>query len=117
MAVDAYIGEPFVFNEYYVDNTGAPVVMLNLNITLFRFDALGDTVTLINAAVMSPADTPDPGRYVYAYMVPPSLVDGTTLYSEIRATDPITGFVSVSNETLNLRSRPTDLGLRSRFVK
>lgn len=117
MAVDAYIGETFVFNEYYVDNTGAPVVMLNPNITLFRFDGLGDTVTFVNGVGMLPADPPDPGRYVYAYMVPPSLVDGMTLYSEIRATDPLTGFVSISNETLNLRSRPSDLGLRSRFVK
>ena len=118
MAVDAYIGEVFVFNQLFVDNTGAPIAMLNPNITIFRFDpSTGDTITLVSAAAMDPADPPEPGRFVYKYTIPSSLLYGTTLYSDIRATDPVTGFVAVVSDTLNLLARSSDLGLRARFVK
>jgi hypothetical protein len=119
MAVDAYIGEAFVFNQLFVDNTGAPIVMLNPNITIFRFDsATGDTISLVSGDPMDPADPPDPGRYVYRYVVPSNLMYGMTLYADIRATDPVTGFVSVASDTLNLLARSSnDLGLRARFVK
>ena len=118
MAVDAYIGEVFVFNQLFVDNTGAPIAMINTNITIFRFDpATGDTITLLSAAAMVPADPPEPGRFVYKYTIPSSLSYGTALYADIRATDPVTGFIAVVSDTLNLLARSSDLGLRSRFVK
>jgi hypothetical protein len=118
MATDAYIGEAFVFNQLFVDNAGIPIIMVNPNVTIFYFDpATGDTITLVNAAPMDPADPPDPGRYVYRYVVPANLLYGTTLYSDIRATDPVTGFTAVVSDSLNLLSRSSDLGLRARFVK
>jgi hypothetical protein len=118
MATDAYIGEAFVFNQLFVDNTGAPIVMGSPNITIFYFDsATGDTITLVNAAPMGLADPPEPGRYIYRYVVPTNLLYGTTLYSDIRAIDPITGFTAVVSDSLNLLARSSDLGLRARFVQ
>lgn len=118
MAIDAYIGEAFVFNQLFVDNTGTPIVMGNPNITIFYFNSVtGDTITLVNAAPMDPADPPDPGRYVYRYVVPTNLSYGTALYADIRALDPVTGFTAVVSDVLNLLARSSDLGLRARFVK
>jgi hypothetical protein len=118
MATDAYIGDPFVFQVLYVDNLGAPIAVISPTITIFYFEpALGIKVTLVEGAAMVPAVPADPGRYVYRYTVPSGLADGTVLGAEFRATDPLTSFVMVTSDTLNLHSHPTDLGLRVRFVR
>lgn len=118
MATDAYIGDPFVFQVVYLDNLGAPIAVTSPTITIFYFEpVVGAKVTLVDGATMVAANPPDPGRYVYRYVVPGSLTDGTILGAEMRATDPVTAFVMVTADTLNLHSHPTDLGLRVRFVR
>lgn len=122
MAVDAYINEPFIFQLLFVDPEGAPVLVLNPNITIFRMDPVtGDEVPFIVAAPMSPVFPPEPGRFVFPYVIPATLLDGDVLYSETRATDPVTGYISVSSETLNIKSRAASplavAGLNARFVK
>jgi hypothetical protein len=118
MATDAYIGDPFVFQVVYLDNLGAPIAVTSPTITIFYFEpVVGAKVTLVNGAAMVAATPSDPGRYVYRYVVPGALADGTVLGAEFWAVDPVTAFVMVTSETLNLHSHPTDLGLRVRFVR
>jgi hypothetical protein len=122
MAVDAYIDEPFIFQTLFVDPAGAPVLVLSPNITIFRMDPLtGDEIPFVVAAPMSPVFPPEPGRFVFPYVIPATLLDGDVLYAETRATDPVTLYVSVSSEVLNVKSRASDPaacpGLNARFVK
>jgi hypothetical protein len=121
MSTDAYVSEPFVFQTLFVDPTGAPVTVLNPNITIFRFDPItGAEIRLVSAAPMSPVFPPEAGRFVFNYTIPGSLPAGSALYAEVRGTDPITAFVNVSSQTLNLLSR-TDhgckCGLNARFYR
>jgi hypothetical protein len=122
MAVDAYINEPFIFQTLFVDPEGAPVLVLSPNITIFRMDPLtGDEIPMVVAGPMSPVFPPEPGRFVFPYVIPATLLDGDTLYAETRATDPVTLYVTISNETLNVKSRASSptacAGLNARFVK
>jgi len=118
MATDAYIGQPFVFQVTYLDDTGQPIAVTGVNLTLFVFNAnTGVRTNLVSAAPMAPIVPPMPSRYYYGYTIPPTLDDGTPLYAEYRATSVLTGFDVVVSETLNLHSVPSDLGLRSRFVR
>lgn len=123
MAVDAYIAEPFIFQTLFVDPTGAPVAVLSPNITIFRMDPLtGDEIPFVVAAPMSPVFPPEVGRFVFPYVIPNTLLEGDVLYAETRATDPVTSYVSVTSETLNIKSRAgggSDCcgGLNARFVK
>lgn len=122
MAVDAYIAEPFVFQTLFVDISGVPIAVLSPNITIIRFDGVtGDEIVLVAAAPMTPAFPPDPGRFVFVYTIPATLLDGDTIYAETRGTDPATLFVNVSNQTVNAKSRggssSSCCGLNARFVK
>lgn len=118
MATDAYIGDAFIFQVAYLDNTGVPVPVTNTTISIFYFEpVMGVKIMLVDGAVMVPASPPDPGRFVYLYTIPSALADGTILYAEYRATDPLTLFVTVTPETLNLHPHPSDAGLRFRFVR
>lgn len=118
MSTDAYIGSPFVFQVGYLDDTGQPIAVTGVNLTLFAFDAnTGVRTTLVSAAPMAPIVPPMPSRYYYAYTIPPTLEDGTPLYAEYRATSVLTGFDVVVSDTLNLHAKPSDIGLRSRFVR
>lgn len=123
MAVDAYIAEPFIFQTLFVDPAGNPVSVISPNITIFRMDpTTGNEIPLVVAAPMSPVFPPEPGRFVFPYTIPATLLDGDVLYAETRATDPVTSYVSVSSETLNIKSRGGGgdgccNGLNARFVK
>lgn len=117
MATDAYIGQSFVFQVVFLDQTtGSPIPVTNVNITLFYYDSVtGSRVLLLNAVVMSAVAPPDPSRYTYRYTLPTTLADGTPLYVEYRGTDPGLNIL-VQEEILNAKSYPSDLGLRVRFV-
>lgn len=122
MAVDAFIAEPFIFQTLFVDPAGTPVLVLSPNITIFRMDPLtGDEISMVVAGPMSPVFPPELGRFVFPYVIPSTLLDGDILYAETRATDPVTFYVSVSSETLNVKSRASSpvacAGLNARFVK
>jgi len=122
MAVDAYLAEPFVFQTLFVDITGAPIAVLGPNITITRYDGVtGDEIHLVTGAPMTPAFPPDPGRFVFVFTIPGTLLDGDVLYAETRATDPVTSYTSVSSETVNVKSRAGSSaachGLNARFVK
>lgn len=121
MAVDAYLAEPFVFQTLFVDITGAPIAVIAPNITILRFDGVtGNEIPLVTGAPMSPVFPPEPGRFVFVFTIPGTLLDGDVLYAETRGTDPSTSYVSVSNETINVKSRSSSSacpGLNARFVK
>lgn len=117
MAIDAYLGAVFVFQVYFVDpGTGSPLVVTNVNLTLFYYDPLTSLrVVLLTGQVMNPVVPPDPSRYTYSFTLPPTLADGTPLYVEYRGTDPFLNVV-VQSEVLNGKSYPSDQGLRVRFT-
>ena len=118
MATDAYIGDPFVFQVVYLDDTGTPIPVTNVRLDVFVYDTTtGDRILLVTGGVMSLVVPPDPSRYYYPYTIPSLLADGTVLYVEYRATVTSTGDTSVSSDVLNLHARPSDLGLRTRFVR
>lgn len=117
MSIDAYIGQPFVFQTAFLDPaTGAPLTVTDVNVTLYYYTVTPATrVTLLDAVAMSPATPPSPSRYAYQYTLDPSLPDGTPLYVEYRGTDaPLN--VIVQQEVINAKTYPSDLGLRVRFV-
>ena len=118
MAIDAYIGESFVFQVTFLDPvTGAPVPVTNVNVTVFYYDPVTSVRTfLLNAVAMAAVSPPDPSRYTYRYTLDPALTDGTPLYVEYRGTD-IALNVIVQEEVLNAKAYPSDLGLRVRFVQ
>lgn len=115
MALDAYVGEVFVFQVYWTDASNAPLAVPDSNLTLLRYDEDGAEVVLFAAQPMVAAA--DPGRYRYRYTLPDALTDGQVLYAYYRGTAPGTGDALLSTEALNVHSRAGDLGLRSRFVR
>ncbi len=118
MAIDAYIGQPFVFQTVFLDPvTGAPLTVTGVNVTLFYYTPTPATrVTLLNAVAMSAASPPSPSRYAYQYTLDPAIPDGTPLYVEYRGTDALLNVI-VQSEVINAKSYPSDLGLRVRFVQ
>lgn len=118
MAIDAYIGRPFVFQTVFLDPvTGAPLAVSGVNLTLFYYTPTPATrVTLLDAVAMSSVTPPDPSRYSYQYTLDPALADGTPLYVEYRGTDALLNVI-VQSEVLNAKTYPSDLGLRVRFVQ
>jgi hypothetical protein len=117
MAIDAYIGQPFVFQTVFLDPvTGAPLTVTGVNVTLFYYTPTPATrITLLNAVAMSAVTPPSPSRYSYQYTLDPALTDGTPLYVEYRGTDALLNVI-VQREVLNAKSYPSDLGLRASFT-
>jgi len=117
MAIDAYIGRPFVFQTAFTDPvTGAPLAVTGVNVTLYYYTVTPATrVVLLNAVAMSAVTPASPSRYSYQYTLDPALADGTPLYVEYRGTDALLNVI-VQTEVLNAKTYPSDLGLRVRFV-
>lgn len=116
MSLDGYIGEPIPLQILYLNDTGAPAAVLSPTVVVFRYGAGGARVTLVEAPLVVVGEG-DPGRYTYLYTIPDSIEDGTVLYVEFRATDAVTGFLSVTSEVINARTRGGSLGLNVRFVR
>lgn len=116
MSSPAYIGEPHTFQALFLDASGSPLVVTSPNVTLFYFTASGYRTVLLDAVAMVPVAPAEVGRYTYLYTVPTSLDDGTILYVECRGTDPLLNVI-VQQHTLTALFRPSDLGLRVRFVQ
>jgi len=116
MAIDAFIGFPFVFQVAFIDPaTGLPLPVTSVNLTLFYYTTTGVRTLLLNGQAMNPVVPPDPSRYTYVLTLPPALPDGTPLYVEYRGTDIFLNVV-VQTEVLNGQSYPSDQGLRVRFT-
>ncbi len=116
-SLEAYIGEPFVFQILYLDGTGAPFAPTSPNISVFRFDGTtGDKVAILTALAMSAAVPVEVGRYVYRWTVDPTLLDGMVLYTEYRAIDPLSGDTLFALDTIQVHAFEADDFLRARFV-
>lgn len=116
MSSPVYIGEPYTFQALFLASGGSPLVVTSPNVTLFYFTDSGYRTVLLNGVAMVPVAPPEPGRYTYLYTVPQSLSDGTVLYVECRGTDPLLNVI-VQQHTLTAVFRPSDQGLRVRFVQ
>lgn len=118
MAIDAYIGQPFVFQTVFLDPvTGAPLAVTSVNVTVYYYTVTPPTrVVLLNAVAMSAVTPASPSRYSYQYTLDPALADGTPLYVEYRGTDALLNVI-VQSEVINAKTYPSDLGLRVRFVQ
>ena len=116
-SIDAYAGQPIVFQVVFLDpTTGAPVPVTGVNLTVFWYDTVtGVRTFLLNGQVMNAVTPPDPSRYTYVYTIPPNIMDGTPVYVEYRGTDGFSN-VLVQTEVLNVHAYPSDLGLRARFM-
>ena len=115
MSSPAYIGEPYTFQALFLNADGSPLAVTSPNVTLFYFSDSGYRTVLLDGVPMVPVAPPEPGRYTYLYTVPLSLSDGTVLYVECRGTSGLDTFVQ--QHTLTAMFRPSDLGLRVRFVQ
>ena len=71
MAIDAYIGQPFVFQTVFLDPlTGAPLAVTGVNVTLYYYTVTPATrLTLLNAVAMSAVTPASPSRYSYQYRI------------------------------------------------
>lgn len=116
MSSPVYIGEPYTFQALFLDASGSPLVVTSPNVTLFYFTDSGYRTVLLDGVVMVPVAPAEAGRYTYLYTVPTSLDDGAILYVECRGTDPLLNVI-VQQNTLTAVFRPSDLGLRVRFVQ
>ena len=116
MSVEIYLGEPTVFQALFLDTDGSPLVVTSPNVTLFYFTDSGYRTVLLDGVAMVPVAPGEPGRYTYLYTVPQSLDDGAVLYAECRGTDPLLNVI-VQQHTLTAVFRPSDQGLRVRFVR
>lgn len=116
-SIDAYAGQPVVFQVVFLDpTTGAPVAVTSVNVTVFYYDTVtGVRTLLLSSQPMNPVTPPDPSRYTYVYTIPPTIMDGTPVYVEYRGTDVLLN-VLVQTDVLNVHSYPSDLGLRARFL-
>lgn len=115
MSSPAYIGEPFTFQALFLDADGSPLVVTSPNVTLFYYSASAYKTVLLNAVAMDPVAPAETGRYTYLYTIPTSLEEGAVLYVECRGTSGLDTFVQ--QHTLTAMFRPSDLGLRVRFVQ
>lgn len=115
MSSPAYIGEPFTFQALFLDTDGSPLVVTSPNVTLFYYSASAYKTVLLNGVAMDPVAPAETGRYTYLYTIPTSLEEGTVLYVECRGTNGLD--VLVQQTTLTAMFRPSDLGLRVRFVQ
>jgi len=116
MSSPVYIGEPYTFQALFLDASGSPLVVTSPNVTLFYFTDSGYRTVLLGGMAMVPVAPAVAGRYTYLYTVPTSLDDGAILYVECRGTDPLLNVI-VQQNTLTAVFRPSDLGLRVRFVQ
>lgn len=115
MSSPVYIGEVAVFQALFLDTDGSPLVVTSPNITLFYYSLSAFKTVLLNGVAMDPVAPAEPGRYTYLYTVPESLDDGTVLYVECRGTNGLDTIVQ--QQTITAVFRPSDLGLRVRFVQ
>lgn len=116
MSTPVYIGEPYTFQALFLGTDGSPLVVTSPNVTLFYFTNTGYRMVLLDGVVMVPVTPAEPGRYTYLYTVPESLDDGSILYVECRGTDPLLNVI-VQQQALTAVFRPSDQGLRVRFVQ
>jgi hypothetical protein len=75
-----------VFQILFTDAIGAPIVVADATIHVFRYDSNGTKVTLVPAATAMTADPGEVGRYVYTYSVPDTLTRGDTIYGDMEGT-------------------------------
>lgn len=115
MSLDAYLGEPITLQTLYLDAMGDPLPIEDPTVVIFRYDAMGVRVTLVEEPLVE-AGLSDPGRYTYLYTMPEDLTEGTPIHVEYRATREGTGELLVASQTLTARSRAV-LGLNARFVR
>jgi hypothetical protein len=95
------IGQEFVFQILFTDAIGAPIVVADATIHVFRYDSNGTKVTLV------PADPGEVGRYLYTYSVPSSLTRGDTIYGDMEGT--VAADTQRKEQDVDLLS-PTDAG-------
>lgn len=115
MSSPIYIGEPFTFQALFLATDGSPLSVTSPNITLFYFTDSGYRTVLVDAEAMSPVAPSETGRYTYLYTVPDTLDEGLAVYAECRGTDGVN--VIVQQHTFTAVFRPSDMGLRARFVQ
>jgi hypothetical protein len=82
--MDAFIGSTFTFQALFLDPTGVPTVVTNPRISVFRYVEENKFLLVTNAVMVDPIPA-EVGRYVYSYVIPPSLPDGTVIYAEMTA--------------------------------
>jgi len=119
MATQATIGKSFTFDVLFLDEVNVPVIPVNPTIDVFMYNN-GSKVDLVTAAPMLPVDPPEPGRYVYVYALPLSLVDGDNIHAEMKGIDSGSGLLMYARDVVVAKSPVGGLGyggLTARFIK
>ena len=101
------IGQQFIFQILFTDAVGAPIVVADATIHVFRYDSSGTKATLVPAATAMVADPSEVGRYVYTYSVPATLTRGDTIYGDMQGTVGLDTFRKEQNVEL---LSPSDAG-------
>ena len=115
----AIIARPFTFQVLFTDGDARPIAVTDATISIFYYDnTTREKITLVDAASLVASVPSETGRYVYAYTIPGTFLDGDVLYAEMRATDPISTLSVVVDQNLDLAAALSSTGrMTSRFVK
>ena len=121
----AVVGAPYTFWVLIVDADGSPFLAELPTISVFAFDEAGVKITYVDGAAMSTAVPADPGRYTYVFNVSSAFSAGMVLHAEIRAVDPVSGDIFITESNISLVSSSSSSssgssksnGLNARFIK
>ncbi len=104
MAATAIIGTNITFQALFRDTDGTPLAVTSPIISVFYFDDTETKQVEVNAQSMADPVVAETGRYVFAYLIPTTFLNGDTLYAEMTGTHPSTSDTLVEDETLNLQA-------------
>ena len=104
MAATAIIGTNFTFQALFRDTDGTPLAVNTPTLSVFYFDDTDTKQVEVAAQPMDNPVVPETGRYVYAYLIPTTFLNGDTLYAEMTGIHPGSGDTLVVAETLNLQA-------------